>query len=193
MFLDSEREDRSWGFHGASRSIIHQSCSAVKVVLRGQGFGSVVEREEFPEDFDKYLRTELNWSRLEDAVDETHIAGWVFSCRGDDRPPHAPQSLHKLTSDENMDRSWMKTGVTAFGRIIVEQLVFVCTSWIGLSCNSRSPLVDPAVAGVVSMASSSFRELEAPLDVFTRSGRRQDNDEVVSGGWRLSGSRLQIG
>ncbi|KAI8538615.1 hypothetical protein RHMOL_Rhmol09G0118000 [Rhododendron molle] len=26
------------------------------------GFGSVVQREEFPEDFDRYLRTELNWS-----------------------------------------------------------------------------------------------------------------------------------
>ncbi|KAG5557860.1 hypothetical protein RHGRI_007938 [Rhododendron griersonianum] len=55
------------------------------------GFGSIVEREEFPEDFNKYLRTELNWSQLENAVDETHIAGWVFWCRGDNRPPHAPQ------------------------------------------------------------------------------------------------------
>ncbi|KAG5536905.1 hypothetical protein RHGRI_024363 [Rhododendron griersonianum] len=55
------------------------------------GFGSIVEREEFPEDFNKYLRTELNWSRLENTVDETHIAGWVFWCRGDNRPPHAPQ------------------------------------------------------------------------------------------------------
>ncbi|KAF7146534.1 hypothetical protein RHSIM_Rhsim04G0108600 [Rhododendron simsii] len=45
-----------------------------------RGFGSVVEREEFPEDFDKYLRTELNWSRLEDAVSETHVADWVFCC-----------------------------------------------------------------------------------------------------------------
>ncbi|KAI8529398.1 hypothetical protein RHMOL_Rhmol12G0222200 [Rhododendron molle] len=175
MFLDSEREDRSWGFHGASRSIIHQSCSAVKVVLRGQGFGSVVEREEFPEDFDKYLRTELNWSRLEDAVDETHIAGWVFSCRGDDRPPHAPQLWN----------SWC-----LFAQAGLVSLVIPAD--LKLRAH-RSPLVDPAVAGVVSMASSSFRELEAPLDVFTRSGRRQDNDEVVSGGWRLSGSRLQIG
>ncbi|KAG5524292.1 hypothetical protein RHGRI_031085 [Rhododendron griersonianum] len=55
------------------------------------GFGSIVERGEFPEDFNKYLRTELNWSQLENAVDETHIAGWVFWCRGDNRPPHAPQ------------------------------------------------------------------------------------------------------
>ncbi|KAG5536842.1 hypothetical protein RHGRI_024319 [Rhododendron griersonianum] len=46
--------------------------------LSAGGFGSVVERDEFPEDFNKYLRTELNWSRLEDAVDETHIASWVF-------------------------------------------------------------------------------------------------------------------
>ncbi|KAG5522273.1 hypothetical protein RHGRI_034455 [Rhododendron griersonianum] len=76
----SEREDRSWSFRGASRSIILRWCSAVKLVLRGQGFGSVVEREEFPEYFDKYLCMELNWSRLEDAVDETHITGWVFWC-----------------------------------------------------------------------------------------------------------------
>ncbi|KAI8534674.1 hypothetical protein RHMOL_Rhmol10G0108800 [Rhododendron molle] len=79
-FLDSEREGRSWGFRRASRSIILWWCSAVKAVLRGQGFGSIVEREEFPEDFDKYLRSKLNWSQLEDAVDETHVAGkkWIF-------------------------------------------------------------------------------------------------------------------
>ncbi|KAG5564244.1 hypothetical protein RHGRI_000445 [Rhododendron griersonianum] len=55
-----------------------------------QGYGSIVEREEFPEDFDKYLRTGLNWSRLEDTIGKTHVAGWGFWCRQDDRPPHAP-------------------------------------------------------------------------------------------------------
>ncbi|XP_058198190.1 uncharacterized protein LOC131313729 isoform X2 [Rhododendron vialii] len=59
-------------------------------VLRFRGLGSIVDREEFPKDFDKQLCTELNWSRLEDAIFKTHVTGWGFWCRQDNRPPHAP-------------------------------------------------------------------------------------------------------
>ncbi|XP_058223329.1 uncharacterized protein LOC131333033 isoform X2 [Rhododendron vialii] len=55
-----------------------------------EDLGSIVEREEFAEDFDKQLRTELKWSRLEDTIVKTHVAGWGFWCRQDNRPPHAP-------------------------------------------------------------------------------------------------------
>ncbi|KAH7845540.1 hypothetical protein Vadar_003319 [Vaccinium darrowii] len=84
--------------------------------------GNVEEREEFPEDFGTYLDTDLNCCRLKDDTDESHVAGWVFWSRGDDRLN--PLRVSDLVS-ENVDvfpdsRPKVKDKIRlALGRIIL--------------------------------------------------------------------------
>ncbi|KAH7840008.1 hypothetical protein Vadar_011292 [Vaccinium darrowii] len=79
-------------------SKIEETDRLLPAVRRADDFGadkssgSVEEREEFPEDFDTYLRKKLNWSRLEYDGGDSHVSGWVFWNRQDDRPKTLPVS-----------------------------------------------------------------------------------------------------
>ncbi|KAH7839988.1 hypothetical protein Vadar_011023 [Vaccinium darrowii] len=82
--------------------------------------GSVEEREEFPEDFDTYLHTELNWSRLEYDGGDSRVSGWVFWNRQDDRPNTLPvsglvsENVEVSTDSHWYDKSFLRNLYDAF-------------------------------------------------------------------------------